>query len=69
MENKLKLTQEEITLIELAIVAEIQTLYQRFNEEAEYVHPAKKYESLYHKLTEWLEPLPAGSFSITSELQ
>lgn len=66
MQVTLQLTQEELSLIESAIEMAITTLRNRFEEEAGFVHPAKYYELLYDKITEWSELLPLSNFSITN---
>ena len=66
MENEIKLTQEDLGLLELALEETISVLKNRFKEETEYVHPAKKYEELYDKLTIWLEQLPVSVYSLTA---
>jgi len=51
MKDKLmQLTAEEEMLILLALETTISTLYNRFKEEPQYVHPAKQFERLYDKL-------------------
>lgn len=67
MENKIQLSQEDIGLLELALGETITVLKNRFEEEAEFVHPAKKYEDLYDKLTGWLEPLPVSIYTLSAE--
>lgn len=69
MENKIELSKEELGLLELALQETITVLKNRFEEEAGYVHPAKKYEELYDKLTSWSEPLPAGNVYSLSALK
>ena len=61
----MQLSQEEIGLLELALGETITALKNRFEEDAEFVHPAKKYEALYDKLTAWSEQLPASVYSLS----
>lgn len=66
MESKIQLTQEDLGLLELALGETITVLKNRFEDEVEYVHPAKKYEELYDKLTDWLEPLPVSVYTLSA---
>jgi hypothetical protein len=65
--EKLSLNAEEMGLIEIALESTIEGLRQRFEEEAQYVHPAKQYEELHKKLVQWMDPLPACNYSISAE--
>lgn len=67
MTQKLTLNAEEMGLIELALESTIEILRNRFEEETEFVHPAKKYDELRNKLVQWMDPLPAGNYTIISE--
>lgn len=51
MKQKEQFTTEEQGLIELALEETISVLRNRFEEEAGYIHPAKKYEELYDRIT------------------
>ncbi len=64
METSLVLTQEEISLLELAVEGHIDLLKNRFNEEEGIVHPARKYEELEKKLNNFFRPLPSSNYKI-----
>lgn len=65
MENQLQLTQEEIGIIELALGETISVCKNRFRDELGSLHPAKKFEDLYDKITKWSEPLPVSTYSLS----
>ncbi len=67
MEQKITLNAEEMALLEIALESTTQVLKNRFEEEVEYVHPAKRYEELRKKLVEWMDTLTTGKFSISHE--
>ncbi len=66
MENKIQLTTEDLGLLELALDETINVLKNRFKEEIEYIHPAKKYEDLYDRLTRWSDPLPVSVYTLSA---
>lgn len=70
MKTKIELTVAELGLVTSALEKNIFILRNRFGEDPKYIHPAKKYEDLYDKLTEWSDPHPSDTvYSLTDKLQ
>lgn len=69
--EKLELTQEELGLIELALQDYVDTLNHRFDDldESKYVHPGKKYELLFNKITKWNDALPSCNYTIIPKVR
>lgn len=65
MQNSIQLNAEEIGLIELALQETITVLKNRFEEKFEFVHPAKKYEELYDKLTDYTDQIITSRYSLS----
>ena len=66
MENKIQLSSAELSRIELALQETITVLKNRFDDDARYVHPAKKYEELYDKITGWSDELPVSIYTLSA---
>jgi len=66
--QQLTLTHEELYNIFSALEGHINTLENRFSDDPEHLHPAKKYKTLYQKLKDFEEPLPAETSLILTAI-
>ena len=69
MKNKIQLSQQEFNLLESSLEETITVLNNRFIQVDGFVHPSKKYEDLYDKLTKWSEPLPVSIYTLSAKIK